>query len=331
MLEAEEDVPLLAAEDPPSKTVRFSTRFRKETKPNGPKMASGTLVPSVAPPTQVVRWAEGVHKDPSGQLADEPATVSAANPTPSLHQAIAAYNAGGAATLSLAGQVAACKAGSASSAPGAPSLSDAVENFMAWQRKASAAASSDATQQPEGGALEMPMLGKELAPARRSPRFERFSTAADGKHSPTSARSPRPGSPLAPSRSPIMKGGSPTTREPLDNRGGAGSPWGNRDLPRGMASCSAPPPPAGRFQRSGSRGSGARAAPLPVVEKRAAPPIVEHPPVGNLLGDLMDVDNDVLRSMPGAGGLQSTPLYEQHPPDRSASSTLASDLNGVRL
>ena len=327
MLEAEEDVPLLAAEDRPSKSVRFSTRFRKETKPNGPKMSAGTLVSSVAPPMQVVRWADGVHKDPSaGRLTDEPATLSAANPTPSLHQAIAAYNAGGAATLSLAGQVAACKAGSASSAPGAPSLSDAVENFMARQRKASAAASSDpdAKQPQRGGAAEIPMLGKELAPARRSPRFERFSTAADGKHSPTGARPPRSGSPLAPSRSPIMKGGPPTTREPLDNRGGAGAP-------RGMANCSAPPPPAGRFQRSGSRASGARAIPVPAVEKCAAPPIVEHPPVGDLLGDLMDLDSDALRSMPGAGGLQSTPLFEQQPPDRSASSTLASDLNGVRL
>ena len=328
MLEAEEDVPLLAAEDRPSKSVRFSTRFRKETKPNGPKMASGTLVPSVAPPTQVVRWADSVHKDPSGRLTDEPATLSAANPTPSLHQAIAAYNAGGGATLSLAGQVAACKAGSASSAPGAPSLSDAVENFMAQQRKASAAASSDpdATQQPQprGGAAEIPMLGKELAPARRSPRFERFSTAADGKHSPTGARSPRSGSPLAPSRSPIMKGGPPTTREPLDNRGGAGAP-------RGMANCSAPPPPAGRFQRSSSRASGAQRWKSPAVEKCAAPPIVEHPPVGDLLGDSMDLNSDALRSMPGAGGPQSIPLFEQQPPDRSASSTLASELNGVRL
>ena len=211
MLEAEEDEPLLAAEDQPSKSVRFSTRFRKETKPNGPKMASGTLVPSIAPPTQQVRWADGVHQDPSGRLTDEPAAFSAANPTPSLHQAIAAYNAGGAATLSLAGQVAACKAGSASSAPGAPSLTDAVENFMARQRKAAAAAASsdpDATQQPQArGAVELPMLGKELAPARRSPRFERFSTVADGRHSPSGARSPRSGSPLAPSRSPIMKGG----------------------------------------------------------------------------------------------------------------------------
>lgn len=333
MLEAEEDEPLLAAKDQPSKSVRFSTRFRKETKPNGPKMASGTLVPSVAPPTQQVRWADGVHQDPSGQAKDESATFSAANPTPSLHQAIAAYNAGGAATLSLAGQVAACKAGSASSAPGAPSLTDAVENFMARQRKAAAAAASsdpDATQQPQArGAVELPMLGKELAPARRSPRFERFSTVADGRHSPSGARSPRSGSPLAPSRSPIMKGGPGplVMREPLDNRGGAGAP-------RGMANCSAPPPPAGRFQRSGSRGSGARAIPAlpPPVEKRAAPPVVEHPPVGDLLGDLMDMDNEVLRSMPGAGGPQSAPLFEQQPPhDRSESSTLASDLNGVRL
>ena len=354
MLEAEEDEPLLAAEDQPSKSVRFSTRFRKETKPNGPKMASGTLVPSIAPPTQQVRWADGVHQDPGGRLTDEPAAFSAANPTPSLHQAIAAYNAGGAATLSLAGQVAACKAGSASSAPGAPSLTDAVENFMARQRKAAAAAASsdpDATQQPQTrGAVELPMLGKELAPARRSPRFERFSTVADGRHSPSGARSPRSGSPLAPSRSPIMKGGPslgvvttpkegpplgpflPQTsqsraRRSLDNRGGAGAP-------RGMANCSAPPPPAGRFQRSGSRGSGARAIPAlpPPVEKRAAPPVVEHPPVGDLLGDLMDMDNEVLQSMPGAGGPQSAPLFEQQPPpDRSASSTLASDLHGVRL
>jgi hypothetical protein len=154
MREAEEDEPLLGTEDPPFESGRFSPRFRKETNPDSTKMASGTLVPSSASPTKVIRWADGVQKDttgPTGQAVD-PATTSAANPTPSLHQAIAAYNAGGASTLSLAGQVAACKAISrASSAPG-PNLKDAVENYMttARQRKAAdavyPAASPDATQ-----------------------------------------------------------------------------------------------------------------------------------------------------------------------------------------
>lgn len=338
MREAEEDEPLLGTEDPPFESGRFSPRFRKETNPISTKMASGTLVPSSASPTKVIRWADGVQKDttgPTGQAVD-PATTSAANPTPSLHQAIAAYNAGGASTLSLAGQVAACKAISrASSAPG-PNLKDAVENYMttARQRKAAdavyPAASPDATQ--------IPMLGKELAPPRRSsPRFERFSTAAaDGKHSPTGARSPRSGSPLAGSRSPIMKS-PPMVRDALDHRDHRGNP------PRGMPSCTAPPPPAGRFQRSGARASGAsgaRAAPLtapfPAVEtaapRRAPPPKVEQPPVGDLLGDLIDLSDDASRPTPGAGAPQSAPLSEQ-PLTRSASSSslLASDLNGVRL
>ena len=140
MLEAEEDEPLLATEDPPFKSSgRLSQRFRKETNPDSTKMASGTLVPSAAAPTKGVRWADGVQKDPTGPTgqAVEPATTSA---VPSLHQAIAAYNAGGASTLSLAGQVAACKAASrASSASGVPNLKDAVENYMATARQRKAA------------------------------------------------------------------------------------------------------------------------------------------------------------------------------------------------
>ena len=115
---------------------------------------------------------------------------------------------------------------------------------------------------------------------------------------------------------------------------------GVRSGPRGMAN-TAPPPPAGRFQRSGARASGARAAapvtvPLPAVEKaaprRAPPPKAEQPPTGDLLGDLIDLGDDASRSTPGAGAPQSAPLPEQ-PLLRSASSssTLASDLNGVRL
>ena len=117
---------------------------------------------------------------------------------------------------------------------------------------------------------------------------------------------------------------------------------GVRSGPRGMAN-TAPPPPAGRFQRSGARASGARASgaraapvtvPLPAVEaapRRAPPPKVEQPPTGDLLGDLIDL-GDAARSTPGAGAPQSAPLPEQ-PLLRSASSssTLASDLNGVRL
>ena len=140
MLEAEEDEPLLATADPPFKSSgRLSQRFRKETNSDSTKMASGTLVPSAAPPTKGVRWADGVHKDPTGPTgqAVEPATTSA---VPSLHQAIAAYNAGGASTLSLAGQVAACRAASrASSASGVPNLKDAVENYMATARQRKAA------------------------------------------------------------------------------------------------------------------------------------------------------------------------------------------------
>ena len=113
---------------------------------------------------------------------------------------------------------------------------------------------------------------------------------------------------------------------------------GVRSGPRGMAN-TAPPPPAGRFQRSGARASGARAppltVPLPAVEaapRRAPPPKVEQPPTGDLLGDLIDLGDAAARSTPGAGAPQSAPLPEQ-PLLRSASSssTLASDLNGVRL
>lgn len=335
MLEAEEDEPLLATEDPQFKSERCP-RFRKETNLNASKMASGTLVPSVAPPKKGVRWADGVQKDPTGPTgqAVEPATTSAANPTPSLHQAIAAYNAGGAATLSLAGQVAACKAASRASSASGPNLKDAVENYMATARQRKAADAVYPAASPD--AMQIPMLGKELAPPRRSsPRFERFSTAADGKHSPTGARSPRSGSPLSGSRSPIMK--SPVmVRDALDNRD-------NRDnrgpIPRGMGS-SAPPPPAGRFQRSGARAGGARAAPLtvplPAVEKAAPgiapPPKVEQPPTGDLLGDLIDLDNDASRSTPGTAAPQVAPQSEQPlPRSASSSSFLASDLDGVRL
>ena len=325
MLEDQEDEPLLQEEHQAS--VRFRTRFRKEAKHLEPKMASGTLVPSAAPATQV-RWAEDVHQDPSGQREGGSVTVSAVNPTPSLHQAIAAYKARGGATLSLHQAVAACNAGGTSSTPGAPSLTDAVESFMAKKREAAEAASSsdpNATEQPQatGGAAKI-QIGRELA-ARRSPRFERFSTT-NGSHSPTGARSPRLGSPSA-SRSPIMKGREGThydaTRDPLDNCSGD---------PRGMANCGAPPMPAGRFQRNGSRGNGARAMPVSAM-KKLAPPAVEHPPVGDLLGDLIDLDNNASQLVPGAGGGQSGPLFEQLPlrHDRSVSSILASELSDVRM
>ena len=200
MLEAEEDEPLLATEDPPFKSSgRLSQRFRKETNPDSTKMASGTLVPSAAAPTKGVRWADGVQKDPTGPTgqAVEPATTSA---VPSLHQAIAAYNAGGASTLSLAGQVAACRAASrASSASGVPNLKDAVENYMATARQRKAA---DAVYPATGPDATQARGGLTLTPSPSPSPNPSPSRDPDPDLDPDPHPSPSPSPSLSPNPNP---------------------------------------------------------------------------------------------------------------------------------